>query len=73
MVYNTLYITKKEQIMQSKKEPLQTVRMDLEPINPRYLRVNPETNLIHILPPVVGGTRIGTDNTCKSVYALASF
>ena len=39
--------------MQSKKESLQTVILSLEPINTRYLRVNPETNLIPILPPVM--------------------
>ena len=44
-----------------------------EPSTPRYLMVNPETNTIHILMPVVGGQTIGTDNTCKSVHSLQEF
>lgn len=44
-----------------------------EPTNPRYLWIHPETNRVYILMPIVSGTRIGLDNTCKSVYALQEF
>ncbi|MDP1603340.1 MAG: hypothetical protein Q8M03_08760 [Legionella sp.] len=44
-----------------------------ESTNPRYLYVNPETNMVHVLMPIVGGGSIGLDNTCKSVYALQEF
>jgi hypothetical protein len=44
-----------------------------EPISPRYLWVNPATNHLHILMPVVGGVEIGTDNTCKALFSLQEF
>ncbi|MDP1602597.1 MAG: hypothetical protein Q8M03_04975 [Legionella sp.] len=44
-----------------------------EPTNPRYLFINPETNQVHVLMPIVSGTEIGLDNTCKSVFALQEF
>jgi len=44
-----------------------------EPTNPRYIYINPKTNQVHILMPIVSGTEIGLDNTCKSVFALQEF
>lgn len=44
-----------------------------EPISPRYIYVNPETNTVHLLMPIMSGTEIGLDNTCKSVYSLQEF
>ncbi|MDP1602441.1 MAG: hypothetical protein Q8M03_04165 [Legionella sp.] len=44
-----------------------------EPTSPRYIYINPETNNVHVLMPIVSGTHIGLDNTCKSVYALQEF
>ena len=44
-----------------------------EPTSPRYIYVNPTNNLVHLMMPVVSGTDIGLDNTCKSVYALQEF
>ncbi len=44
-----------------------------EPITPRYVYINPETNTVHLLMPIMSGTEIGLDNTCKSVYSLQDF
>lgn len=44
-----------------------------EPTNPRYLYINPNTNRVHVLMPIVSGTQIGLDNTCKSVFAMQDF
>ncbi|KGP63059.1 hypothetical protein EP47_09000 [Legionella norrlandica] len=44
-----------------------------ERIAPRYLYVNPKTNMVHLLMPIMSGTEIGLDNTCKSVYSLQEF
>ena len=44
-----------------------------EPTNARYLFINPKSNSVHVLMPIVSGTQIGLDNTCKSVFALQSF
>lgn len=44
-----------------------------EPTHARYIFVNPKTNIVHVLMPIVGGQTIGTDNTCKSVHALQEF
>lgn len=43
-----------------------------EPRNPQYLYIGPE-NTLHVFMPIVGGTSIGTDNTCKAVYSLQAF
>ena len=43
-----------------------------EPLSARYLYVSPE-NIVHIFMPIVSGTTIGLDNTCKAVYALQEF
>jgi len=43
-----------------------------EPSSARYIYLSPE-NIIHIFMPVVSGTTIGLDNTCKAVYALQEF
>ncbi len=43
-----------------------------EPRNPRYLYIGPD-NTLHVFMPIVGGTSIGTDNTCKAVYSLQEF
>ena len=47
-----------------------------EPTSPpgaRYVYINPETNQVHLLMPVVGGVGIGTDNTCASVRGMQEF
>ncbi len=44
-----------------------------EPLNPRHIYIDPTTNNVHLLVPVVGGEEIGTDNTCKSTAALDEF
>ena len=43
-----------------------------ESINPNYLYVTAD-NVVHFFMPIVSGTRIGLDNTCKAVYALQEF
>lgn len=66
-----------DQISQTEQAPSEqfTLKTDdfQEPIAARYIYVNPETNHVHLMMPVVGGTNIGVDNTCKSVYALQEF
>ena len=44
-----------------------------EPMSPRYIYINPETNQVHLLVPLVQGQEISTDNTCKSTVALTEF
>jgi len=44
-----------------------------EPKLMRYIRINPATNLVHLLVPFVGGEGISTDNTCKSEVELKAF
>jgi hypothetical protein len=44
-----------------------------EPTAPRYIYVNPTNNKVHLLMPVVSGSEIGLDNTCKSVFAVQEF
>jgi hypothetical protein len=44
-----------------------------EPISPRNVYFNPKTNRIHLLMPIMSGSEIGLDNTCKSVYSLQEF
>ena len=47
-----------------------------EPTSPpaaRYVYINPKSNQVHLLMPVVGGVSIGTDNTCASVRGLQEF
>ncbi len=44
-----------------------------EPTNPWFIYVNPITNKVYLLVPVVGGQRISTHNTCKSKEALKAF
>jgi hypothetical protein len=44
-----------------------------EPTAPKYLYINPKTNTVHLLMPIMSGTEIGLDNTCKSVYSLQEF
>lgn len=44
-----------------------------EPYNPHYIYINPATNTVHILMPVVGGNRVSTDNTCESLVSLREF
>ncbi len=43
-----------------------------EPLSGRYLYIS-EDNIVHVLMPVVSGTWIGLDNTCKAVYSLQEF
>lgn len=44
-----------------------------EPVSPRYIYINPDTNQVHLLVPIVGGEEISTDNTCKATTALREF
>lgn len=44
-----------------------------EPTSPRYVLINEKTNRVFVLMPIVSGTQIGLDNTCKSVFALQEF
>lgn len=44
-----------------------------EPVAPRYIYINPTTNKVHLLVPVVGGQEISTDNTCQSTASLKEF
>ena len=44
-----------------------------ELITPRYIHMNPATNKVHLMVPVVGGQEISTDNTCKATVALREF
>lgn len=44
-----------------------------EPVSPRYIYINPKTNKVHLMLPVVSGTSIGLDNTCKAVHSLQEF
>lgn len=50
-----------------------TIDLYKEPLIAKYIHVDPETNTVHLLVPVVGGTRIAVDNTCKAVKAMAEF
>ena len=43
-----------------------------EPLQAKYLYVSAD-NIVHVLMPVVSGTNIGLDNTCKAVYSLQAF
>ena len=44
-----------------------------EPSNFRYIRINPATNRVHLLVPIIAGLDISTDNTCKSELELKAF
>lgn len=44
-----------------------------EPTAPRYIFINPKTNIVHIMMPIVSGSEIGLDNTCASVVVLKEF
>lgn len=44
-----------------------------EPVSPRYIHINPKTNQVHLLVPIVGGQEISTDNTCQATVALKDF
>ena len=44
-----------------------------EPTAPRYIYINPSTNRVHLMLPVVSGTGIGLDNTCKAVSSSQEF
>lgn len=43
-----------------------------EPVAAKYLYIS-EDNIVYVLMPVVSGTVIGLDNTCKAVYSLQEF
>ena len=44
-----------------------------EPVSPRYIHINPKTNKVHLIVPVVSGQEISTDNTCKATVELKEF
>lgn len=44
-----------------------------EPVTARYIYINQETNLVHLIVPIVGGDEISTDNTCKANLAIREF
>ena len=43
-----------------------------EPLTHRYLYIS-EDNTVHVLMPIVSGTRIGRGNTCQAVISLQKF
>lgn len=43
-----------------------------EPLSARYIYVS-ATNTVHVFLPIVSGTSIGLDNTCKAVHSLQAF
>src|SRR3990167_4913643 len=44
-----------------------------EPVSPHYIHINPATNRVHLLVPVVSGQEISTDNTCHATTELKEF
>lgn len=44
-----------------------------EPVSPPHIHINPATNRVHLLVPVVSGQEISTDNTCKATKELKDF
>lgn len=44
-----------------------------EPISQKYIYVDPRTNHVHLVMPLVGGETIGLDNTCQTVVELQRF
>ncbi len=44
-----------------------------EPTSQKYIYVDPKTNQVHLLMPLVGGESIGLDNTCQTVIELQKF
>ncbi|WP_298623877.1 hypothetical protein [uncultured Legionella sp.] len=44
-----------------------------EPGLAKYIHINPDKNLVHLLIPIIGGQEISTDNTCKSTKVLRDF
>ncbi|HHF0524011.1 TPA: hypothetical protein ACTUT5_000231 [Legionella anisa] len=44
-----------------------------EPSSCRYIYINPANNQVHLVMPVVSGTSIGLDNTCKAVLSVQEF
>lgn len=44
-----------------------------EPELARYLYINPMTNRVHLMVPLVGGLEVSTDNTCRATAALKEF
>ena len=45
----------------------------IEPTSTRYIHVNPATNRVHLLVPVVGGEDISIDNTCALNVEINTF
>jgi SidC N-terminal domain len=39
----------------------------------RYIRINPDTNRVHLLVPFIAGIDVSTDNTCKADMELKAF
>jgi hypothetical protein len=51
-----------------------TIRLRLsEKANPRYLHINPDTNIVELIVPISSGFDIALDNTCQTLYALQEF
>ena len=44
-----------------------------EPVSSKYIYVDPEHNELHLLMPIVSGTDIGLDNTCKMDRSMQDF
>ena len=44
-----------------------------EPTAAKHIFINPNSNRLQILMPIMSGSEIGLDNTCKSVYSLQKF
>ena len=52
---------------------VQSMKISLqEPFFAKYLSIDTD-NTVHVFMPVVSGTEIGLDKTCKAVYSLQEF
>lgn len=45
----------------------------IEPLSPEYISINPVTNRVHLMVPVLGGQEISPDNPHKANEALRRF
>lgn len=44
-----------------------------EPLSSRYIHINPKTNRVILLLPIISGGEISRDNTCKTMVTLKEF
>jgi hypothetical protein len=45
----------------------------IEPVSPKYIKIEKESNHVYLLTPVISGQEISTDNTCKAMVELKHF